>query len=81
MKLGKDSDDYKKLSREILKAMIEVLEIEKERLVGNYANEDDGAYKDILKPPVSSQLEQGKKLSEAFLRLPRSIYPARPRFK
>lgn len=37
----KQSEDYVKLSREVLKSVIEVMQIEKERLKGNYENPYD----------------------------------------
>ena len=51
--IEKQSEDYNKLSREVLKALMEVMQIETERLKGNYDNPYD---KMLTSSPVSSRI-------------------------
>jgi integrase len=66
IELDKGSDEYKKLSRELLKATIEVLKVERERLTGNYDNDfDDVMHKRPSRDAISPD-ERGKALSEVI---------------
>ncbi|MES0335265.1 MAG: DUF6538 domain-containing protein [Candidatus Magnetobacterium sp. LHC-1] len=47
--LDSDSPEYKKLTREFAKALIEIYKIEKERVLGNYNNEYDNFFKELIK--------------------------------
>ncbi|KJU87600.1 hypothetical protein MBAV_000204 [Candidatus Magnetobacterium bavaricum] len=47
--LNSDSPEYKKLTREFAKALIEIYKIEKERVLGNYNNDYDNFFKELIK--------------------------------
>jgi hypothetical protein len=56
--IKKDSGDYRKLSREILKAHIDVLEVEKRRTLGDYGSPQEVALRESIDPspaPVGKQ--------------------------
>jgi hypothetical protein len=50
--VAKDSVDYKKLCREMLKAWVFIYKIESERIEGNYDNDFDRFTRKALQPEV-----------------------------
>jgi integrase len=52
------SEDYRKLSREILKAHIDVLEVEKRRTLGDYGSPQEVALRESIEPSPSSTGKQ-----------------------
>ena len=59
LKIGKDSPEYKTLSREVLKADIAIWNVEKARTVGDYSSPEEKALKLILDPTHWSLPNQG----------------------
>jgi integrase len=57
--IEKDSEEYRKLSREILKAHIEVLEVEKRRTAGDYGSPEEVALLESVDPNHWSIQNQG----------------------
>lgn len=65
LNIEKDSFEYNKLCRELLKAKIEIFRIELERLKGNYSNDYDLFLKKVLDKSQKAQstIQKGEKLS------------------
>jgi hypothetical protein len=55
----RDSEDYRKLSREILKAHVQVLEVEKRRTLGDYGSSQEVALRESIDPKPYQDGKQG----------------------
>ena len=55
----RDSEDYRKLSREILKAHVQVLEVEKRRTLGDYESSQEVALRESIDPKPYQDGKQG----------------------
>jgi len=65
--LNKDSDQYKKVCREMLKVWVTIYEIEMERVKGNYNNDYDRRLSSVSKAQVSPILSTGNSTTDKLL--------------